>query len=104
MRQYTLKERVRSVKPALKCSLGSLPRWRTILYKRTMCQVVAQFGRALGLDPRGPYGKRRFKSCRPDTLFLPAIGSLVDPLVWGQMQGGSIPPSQTILSVLSSVW
>lgn len=68
--------------------MGSTPIGRVLL------REVAQFGRALGLGPRG----RRFESCLPD--FLKKFGGLAqlgERLLCTQEVSGSIPLVSTIL-------
>ena len=73
--------------------MGSTPIGRVLL------REVAQFGRALGLGPRG----RRFESCLPDRNFnyikIWGLSSLGERLLCTQEVGGSIPLVSTILNL-----
>ena len=73
--------------------MGSTPIGRVLL------REVAQFGRALGLGPRG----RRFESCLPDRNFnyikIWGLAQLGERLLCTQEVSGSIPLVSTILNL-----
>ena len=73
--------------------MGSTPIGRVLL------REVAQFGRALGLGPRG----RRFESCLPDRNFnyikIWGLSSPGERLLCTQEVDGSIPLVSTILNL-----
>ena len=70
--------------------MGSTPIGRVLL------REVAQFGRALGLGPRG----RRFESCLPDSkINFGGLAQLGERLLCTQEVSGSIPLVSTILNL-----
>ena len=71
--------------------MGSTPIGRVLL------REVAQFGRALGLGPRG----RRFESCLPDSNYIKygGLAQLGERLLCTQEVSGSIPLVSTILNL-----